>query len=283
MNNSPLNDKLQDDSFEGVIDRVKAYLGVKHDLDVAQVLKLSKTAFAERKRRESVPDDKIALFCNKESISMNWVLTGIGWSYKPENPKVAYEWIKKQFEKPVPIHTIVIVTYQAEGFGYEKGLLLLRKDIPAVISMEGRNIRSGYKGAGPSFYAETLKFIQAKNPERIGHINLGSVEPVYFEDVNFTSLFGDKTEFNNLIVDNELKALEGTVPTEPELKKGAFDANLMKEIIETVEEIFQKEQLYLPPKKKSELITLLYEELSEDRSKISSLPRRVLKLVKLAS
>ena len=67
----------------------------------------------------------------------------------------------------------------------------------------------------------------------------------------------------------------------PEFRK--FDAELMLEIIETVEDMFQKKQLHLPPKKKAELVLLIYEELLEDRPKVTSLPGRVLKLVKLAS
>jgi hypothetical protein len=62
-----------------------------------------------------------------------------------------------------------------------------------------------------------------------------------------------------------------------------FDLDLIKEIIENVEEIFQKERINLPPRKKAELIGLIYEELSEDISKKSSINERVLKLVKLAS
>lgn len=285
MDNFPIDDKFQeDDSFEGVIERIKAYMGVKHDLDVAQLLNLSKTAFAERKRRGSIPDDKIALLCRRESINMNWMLTGIGWSYKPENPKDAYEWIKKQFEKSVPVYTIVIVKYEGEGGGYQNGFLLLRKDIPAVVSMEGRHTRTGYRGAGPLFYAEILRLIYTKRTVKVGRVNLGPVEPVYFEDVNFVSLYTSegKVKFDISVIEKELKALGESI--EPELiKKRGLDPELMKEVIEAIEEIFQKEKLSLSPKKKTELIMLIYEEVSEGRSEISSLHGRVLKLVKLAS
>jgi transcriptional regulator with XRE-family HTH domain len=65
--------------------------------------------------------------------------------------------------------------------------------------------------------------------------------------------------------------------------KQPLDLNFMKEIITVVEEIFQQEKLYLPPAKKAELISLLYEDLSEDKSKISAMKGTVIKLVKLAS
>lgn len=69
----------------------------------------------------------------------------------------------------------------------------------------------------------------------------------------------------------------------PELENCTFNLDLMREIIEIIEEIFQKKRLHLPPKKKAELMTLLYEEISEDRSKIVSLPGKVVKLTRLAS
>lgn len=64
--------------FEGVISRIKTIKGLRHDHEVAELLGLTKTAFAERKRRDSIPRDKLALFCERESINMNWLLTGEG-------------------------------------------------------------------------------------------------------------------------------------------------------------------------------------------------------------
>jgi transcriptional regulator with XRE-family HTH domain len=67
-------------------------------------------------------------------------------------------------------------------------------------------------------------------------------------------------------------------------QKNVFlNLELMTEIIETVEEIFLEEELYLSPRKKAELIILLYEDLLEDESKRENLGDRVIKLVKLAS
>jgi transcriptional regulator with XRE-family HTH domain len=64
---------------------------------------------------------------------------------------------------------------------------------------------------------------------------------------------------------------------------GGFDLNLMKEVIEAVEEVFQKNKLSLPPKKKAELIGFVYEEIAENEEIKGSIPGRVLKLIKLAS
>lgn len=62
-----------------------------------------------------------------------------------------------------------------------------------------------------------------------------------------------------------------------------YDPQLLREIVETVEEIFQREHLSLRPAKKAELITLLYEELQKEEAKRSELQVRAERLIKLAS
>jgi len=62
-----------------------------------------------------------------------------------------------------------------------------------------------------------------------------------------------------------------------------YDTGLMTEIIETVEELFEEENLSLPPKKKAQLIELLYQELSEDPGDADKLKGKILKFTRLAS
>jgi hypothetical protein len=59
--------------------------------------------------------------------------------------------------------------------------------------------------------------------------------------------------------------------------------NLMKEVIEAVEEVFERDKLSLSPEKKARLITLIYEEVSEDEKKLPLIGQKVGKLIKLAS
>jgi transcriptional regulator with XRE-family HTH domain len=64
--------------------------------------------------------------------------------------------------------------------------------------------------------------------------------------------------------------------------KGAvYDRDLLREVVEVVEEIFERESLHLPPPKMAELITLLYEELLEDRD--ADIRGRATRLIRLAS
>ncbi|MBI5426839.1 MAG: helix-turn-helix domain-containing protein [Nitrospinae bacterium] len=65
-------------NFAAVLARLKEVKALRHDSEVAALLGLGKTAFAERKRRNSLPVDKLAVFCEKESINMNWILSGRG-------------------------------------------------------------------------------------------------------------------------------------------------------------------------------------------------------------
>ena len=59
--------------------------------------------------------------------------------------------------------------------------------------------------------------------------------------------------------------------------------NLMMDVIEAVEEVFERDRLSLSPEKKARLITLIFEEVSEDENKLTLVGQRVGKLIKLAS
>jgi len=70
--------------------------------------------------------------------------------------------------------------------------------------------------------------------------------------------------------------------TGSELKERQIDTTIMRDVVFNVEEFFAKNRLSLPPKKKAELIMLLYEEIAEDESKKDSLESRIMRLVRFA-
>ena len=75
--------------FIGVLERIKEFKGLRFDADVAHLLGMRPEALSERKRRGSLPEDKLALFCQKEGLELNWLLTGEGErlvQYKPAEP-----------------------------------------------------------------------------------------------------------------------------------------------------------------------------------------------------
>lgn len=61
------------------------------------------------------------------------------------------------------------------------------------------------------------------------------------------------------------------------------DLQTMEEVIKTVEELFQANELYLPPEKKAKLITLIYEDVSQGEIKAENFKSKVIELVRFAS
>ncbi|MFQ5672853.1 MAG: helix-turn-helix domain-containing protein [Nitrospinales bacterium] len=59
-----------------VIKRIKSALKLRYDYEVAKKLNLSETALSERKRRNSIPTDKLIILCEREGINLDWLLTG---------------------------------------------------------------------------------------------------------------------------------------------------------------------------------------------------------------
>jgi hypothetical protein len=64
--------------FDEILSRVMVVSGVEHEFQAAELLGFSRTAFSQRKKRGSVPVDKIAIWCEREGVNINWVLTGEG-------------------------------------------------------------------------------------------------------------------------------------------------------------------------------------------------------------
>ena len=61
-----------------IIDRLKKLKALESDTAVADLLGIKHSAFAERKRRSSIPFEEIVSFCDKEGLNIDWVLTGAG-------------------------------------------------------------------------------------------------------------------------------------------------------------------------------------------------------------
>lgn len=64
-------------NFDHILLRLKQVLGVTTDKEVAQALAMSKTALAERKRRDAFPVEKLMILAAKnEAVDTAYVLTG---------------------------------------------------------------------------------------------------------------------------------------------------------------------------------------------------------------
>jgi hypothetical protein len=67
-------------AFQDVMQRIRQIIMTQQkkekilDRDIAQALELDPQYFAVIKRRNKIPYESIAYFCQKHCISMNWVL-----------------------------------------------------------------------------------------------------------------------------------------------------------------------------------------------------------------
>jgi len=90
------------------------------------------------------------------------------------------------------------------------------------------------------------------------------------EDINLSWLFMGKGE-----------AEEPDTGLGPPPKR--FDSALMKEVIQTVEGMLLELGRSIEPAKKAELMTLVYEEISEEEMRSEDVKGKILKFVRLAS
>lgn len=71
-------DKIHKYDFSAVIRRIMQAKRFDHEYQVADLLGFKRAAFSERKKRNSLPLAEIELFCRRESINLDWVLSGTG-------------------------------------------------------------------------------------------------------------------------------------------------------------------------------------------------------------
>lgn len=61
-----------------IVDRLKNKFGFKSDSEVAESLKMTKTALYNHKLRGTIPYGPLSTFCEINNISLDWLLTGVG-------------------------------------------------------------------------------------------------------------------------------------------------------------------------------------------------------------
>lgn len=65
-------------TFIQIIEKIKKIKGITLDYEVADLLNISKKAFAADKKRDSLPFEELSAFCRTENISINWLLYNEG-------------------------------------------------------------------------------------------------------------------------------------------------------------------------------------------------------------
>lgn len=77
--------------FSDIIKRIKSREFINSDAKVAALLGLERTAFAERKRRNSLPYKELVIYCEQRGVSLHYLLTGEGLDFNPGLRKLPLE------------------------------------------------------------------------------------------------------------------------------------------------------------------------------------------------
>ena len=77
--------------FEAVMGRLKHVTMAENDSQLAEILGLSSSGFANIKKRGSLPYERFEQLCNSRNVSMDWLLTGDGamWRGEPADRQMA--------------------------------------------------------------------------------------------------------------------------------------------------------------------------------------------------
>lgn len=73
-------------TFAEIIETIKSLKGIAGDGEVAVILDIKPKTLATSKLRNSIPFEELTSFCNKEKVSLNWLLTGEGEMKRGESP-----------------------------------------------------------------------------------------------------------------------------------------------------------------------------------------------------
>lgn len=68
----------QEMNFDEIVLRLMQLTGAVHEYQVAELIHFNRSAFSQRKKRNSVPVDKIAILCGQRGWDFNWVINGGG-------------------------------------------------------------------------------------------------------------------------------------------------------------------------------------------------------------
>lgn len=120
--------------FESIITRIKEVKSVRDDQEVAAILGLSKGAFSERKRRNSIPKKELELFCERESINMHWILTGEGLKSK----EIVDRLQKEEWVNSFPRVKKLVTTSSGEGDHLDKDFILIPQMTGEISAGGGR-------------------------------------------------------------------------------------------------------------------------------------------------
>ena len=70
--------KMTKSDLSDVIKRLMSSLGKTYEYEIGQLLDIERSALSQRKKRGSIPVDRVVTICRDNGLDVNWVLTGEG-------------------------------------------------------------------------------------------------------------------------------------------------------------------------------------------------------------
>jgi len=118
------------------------------------------------------------------------------------------------------------------------------------------------------------------SPSFLSYVERGKRSPSFFLVYSLQSIF--QVNLNWLLTGTGNMFVKPAISTESKMKL-ELDKKLFLEVYERLETIFQEKNIILDPKKKGELIFLLYESILDDESSKSKELEKIPKLLKIIS
>lgn len=119
--------------FSGFVNRIMELKGLRFEKDVAELLGFKPVAFNERKKRNSIPTDRLRLFCQEEGLNYEWMLTGRGEMFLEGEGEKGI----KETANPADISTINVYAIAGAGMPHS----LTDYDSIETISLPARFIK----------------------------------------------------------------------------------------------------------------------------------------------
>lgn len=138
-------------SFEQKFLRLKEQVGLSKDMEIAQLLGMSKAALSERKRRGSFPMDKLHTLASKHpGINLDYVLNGYRSSFQGTHLRFIDDGFQAQYEKAPEESSTEPNTQRGDRIKEQRALLGLSQQKAADATDVRREMWSKYEaGAEP--------------------------------------------------------------------------------------------------------------------------------------
>jgi tetrahydromethanopterin S-methyltransferase subunit B len=207
-------------SFSEIVEKIKKLKALSNDYEVADIILIKPKTLAVNKTRNSIPFQEITAFCNKEHISLNWLLSGIGPQALPDEKEAS----AGETKPSDPILRETATPYSS------------RPSHPAAVLMPPPD-NTGPPGIDPSIQAmsDIKEIFDSGDPILIPAIqaNLNAFKRALLRERQFAQVIQENRELKERIVKLE-KIIERIPELEAKIERLQTENNALKEKINTL-------------------------------------------------